>query len=456
MKSKFIIFLFALVCVIIVFNEDKPHKNQFASDTGGYYLYLPAIFIYHDIGKLSFYDKIDSQYNHPFDKNCTLYKNNTNDHLLNKYPAGVAVFEFPFFITAHLYCLITGQYQPDGYSLPYQLGGLFSNIFWVIVGLLFLRQVLNRYFNDNIVVLTILCIAFGTNLYAYSSFNIGMSHPYSFFLFSLLAYITNLIYSVPKHQSFNRLAGLLGLVLGMIFIVRPINIIVVLIPLLWLLQNPFNLKERFWFLTHHYKEVFLVLTGFFLVAFIQFYYWKYITGNWLVYSYTGERFDFLHPHILNGLFSFRKGWFLYTPLSFIGCLGFYFLWKKNARLMFPIALFLTIMIYAVFSWQQWWYGGSFGCRPLIESFVFLSFPLAAIIEHFYNSATKLKKTAFFSLLFCLVFLNIFQTYQYSMGLIHWDRMTKEYYFRVFGKTDFDRRQNENYLIRPENEYNFND
>jgi hypothetical protein len=46
-----------------------------------------------------------------------------------------------------------------------------------------------------------------------------------------------------------------------------------------------------------------------------------------------------------------------------------------------------------------------------------------------------------------VVLNIFQTYQYSMGLIHWSRMSKEFYWRVFGKTEFDRVQNEHYLIK---------
>ena len=310
MKSKLIILIFALVSVIIVFNEDKQDHNQFGSDACGYYLYLPALFIYHDLDKLSFYPALDSEYNHTLEIQCSLY--NINGNKLDKYPVGVALFELPFFLFAHAYSYSTHQYKTDGFSIPYQLAGIFSNILWVVIGLFVLRKFLKRYFSDNITALTIICVTFGTNLYAYNSFIIGMSHPYSFFLFACLLLLTDEWYSKPPEWLTSLL---LGLVLGFIFIVRPINLIAIIIPLFWMVSSSSSLKERVKLFNENYRHILITLVVFISIVFVQFGYWRYITGHWLFYSYIDEGFNFLHPHIVKGLFSYRKGWFVYTVLS---------------------------------------------------------------------------------------------------------------------------------------------
>ena len=42
--------------------------------------------------------------------------------------------------------------------------------------------------------------------------------------------------------------------------------------------------------------------------------WKWQTGSWVVYSYKDEGFDFMHPHFWEFLFSFQKGWLLWSPI----------------------------------------------------------------------------------------------------------------------------------------------
>ncbi len=238
MKSKLIILLFALVSVIIVFNEDMEDHNQFTGDACGYYIYLPATLIYHDLQKLAFYPALDSEYHYSLGLNGSLH--NFNGKTLDKYPLGVSLFEFPFFITAHYYCKISHQYKADGFSVPYQLGGIFSNILWVMAGLFVLRRFLKRYFDDNVTAITIVCIAFGTNLYVYSSFTTGMSHPYSFFLFSCLLLLSDTVYKNPPSKS---VSVALGIVLGLIFIVRPINIVALIIPALYRTNNGSRVKS---------------------------------------------------------------------------------------------------------------------------------------------------------------------------------------------------------------------
>ncbi len=200
-----------------------------------------------------------------------------------------------------------------------------------------------------------------------------------------------------------------------------------------------------------FKQALLALLVFFTVAFVQFAYWRYVTGHWLVYSYKDEGFDFLHPKILNGLFSYRKGWFIYTPMSVVALVGLFYLWKKDKRSVPALMVYFLVATYLIFSWREWWYGGSFGCRALIESLAFLALPIAAMTEHFLTAVGKLRRTLYFGIILLVVSLNIFQTYQYSMGLIHWCDMTKDYYWRVFGKTDFDRNENKIYLLKPSGE-----
>lgn len=437
-KSRLLILLFAIISVIIYFNRGQQRHNLYTSDACGYYLYLPATFIYHDLAGLKFYPELDKQYR--LEVGYSLY--DVNGHKLDKYPVGVALFELPLFWLAHWYCILTHNYPADGFTLPYQVAGMLSTVLWVMLGLLVLHGFLRKYYSENITALAIAGIAFGTNLYAYTAFIHGMSHSFSFFLVACVLLLTDKWYTKQQIGT----AVLLGITLGIVFVTRPLNIIVVMLPLLWRVYNLQTLRERLSLLWKHIGHMAATAIAFLLVAAIQFSYWKYITLHWLFDAYIGENFTFPNSYTIDGLLSYRKGWFIYTPMAVIMLLGFYFLWKKNRALVPTLASFMILMIYCVFSWSQWWYGGGFSCRPLVETYPVLALPFAAIIEHFARSSA-LKKVTFFTICSLLIILNIFQTYQYSMGLIHWSRMTKEFYWKVFGKVEFDRKANERYLIK---------
>jgi len=441
MRSRLLILFYAVICIIVVFNEDKQDKNQFSSDVCGYYLYLPAVFIYHDLEHLGFYDSVDATYGHLFLVRYSLH--DVNGKVLDKYPVGVAFFELPLFLVAHVYTHIITGYPDDGFSLPFQLAGIFSNILWVVAALFVLRRFLLTYFDDRVTAMTLMFIAFGTNLYAYSSFQVGMSHPYSFFLFCCILNVSGMLYSkrAPRFST-----ALCAFLLGLIFVVRPVNILIAIIPLFWEVTDITSLRQRITCWTKNHDNIIIAALFFLLPLLPQFFYWHYITGHWLFYSYTGEKFDFSDPHLIDGLFSYRKGWLLYTPMVILAVAGLPFLWKKDKKIVPAIIVFMILTIYAVFSWQTWWYGGSFGCRALIELLAVLTLPLGAVTGYFYYSKSKVKKYTYFSLAFFFVVLNMQQTYQYSMGLLHCDRMTKQYYWKIFGQMDAKRDNYEQYLI----------
>ena len=172
-----------------------------------------------------------------------------------------------------------------------------------------------------------------------------------------------------------------------------------------------------------------------LFLLLQMSYWKYATGHWLLFSYQGEGFEFSNPHIIEGLFSYRKGWFIYTPIALLGFLGAPFLYAKNATKSYGLlfAAYFITTIYVVFSWKMWFYGGSFGCRALVQSLPMLALPLTALFQALHEKS-KWLFGGLASLVFALIALNVFQTWQYTFAILHWADMTEAYYKSVFLQT----------------------
>lgn len=439
-RPRTALLLSATVLICITFNLCKwRNSNMLGYDTAYYYLYLPAKFIYNDLGKLAFYPTIINKYsisgrNHAYE----LYPQAETGRLLNKYAVGVSICEFPLFLIAHWYSSVTGNYDADGYSTPYRISIVFSVLLWVMTGLYFLMKFLSLYFNDTITAVTLILILFGTNLYFYTVMTIGMSHPFSFALFCILLYLTNRAY-VTGHSRF---IVLTGLVLGLITILRPTNLLVALIPILWPYSPNEDYPNKVTFLRQKAPALALGLALFFSVVLIQFSYIKYMSGSWLHFSYEEEGFNFLSPQIINGLFSYRKGWFIYTPLALAAVIGLIPLAKIYRKLALLISVYLGLTVYLVFSWHAWSYGGSFGCRPMIESLAILALPLGALLQEAFRRFGKPAKIGISALISACVVLNVFQSYQIMYSIIPWDNNNKAYYWRTFGKlkvTEADKR-----------------
>jgi hypothetical protein len=53
------------------------------------------------------------------------------------------------------------------------------------------------------------------------------------------------------------------------------------------------------------------------------------------------KFYFLDPEIISGLFSYRKGWLIYTPVMAFGLVGMFFTRKSATPLFLPVLLFIV-------------------------------------------------------------------------------------------------------------------
>jgi hypothetical protein len=181
----------------------------------------------------------------------------------------------------------------------------------------------------------------------------------------------------------------------------------------------------------HPLKLLLAILLFIIPMIPQAIYWKIITGNWFFYSYPGEKFFFDNPKLFDFLFSYRKGWFVYTPMMILAVAGLFYLRKFAKEWMFILPITLIVVLYVLSSWWTWWYGGGYGMRAMIQFYAFLAFPMAALFEHMQQS-TPLKWSRNL-IVVAFIWYSLLQSYQYKKVYIHWDSMSKDTYWLIFGK-----------------------
>ena len=401
-------------------NWEKPNR-VIEHDIHHYYFYLPAVFIYDDIQV--------KKSDYRFSEDYYLFWNgpDENGNRVAKMTSGLSIMYAPFFFAAHLIATYTA-YPQNGFSEPYKIFLLLSAIFYLFVGLDYLRKILKLYhFNERDISLTILLIGLGTNLLAYSSQSGTMPHVYGFCLFTGFIYNTIKWYASPsiKHLLW------IGLLTGLISLVRPSNAVIVLFFIFYNISHFADIKARIRLYKKHFATLLFIIPLIFIVWMPQFWYWKVVSGDFWYYSYRDEGFFFLDPKIIEGLFSWRKGWLIYTPMMVFAIAGLFFMKRETKQAKTAIMVFSIINIYVIFSWWCWWYGGSYGQRAMIASYAVLAIPFAAFIKYI-NNHKGVYKIGFYGIAFFFVWLNIFQTYQYENDCLHYDSMSSKAYFKQFG------------------------
>lgn len=409
------LFAVALIWPTANINWGKDHwKGVLESDAKGYYAYLPAVFIYSDLN-FGFYDSLETKkYYNPnlaYD-----YRYTFDGNTVNKYFLGTAFMQAPFFLLAHYQTKWFSQNDQDGYSKLYMIWLCMAAIFYCLLGLVyFLKslELLNVSFGLSLFVGGVMI--FGTNLFYYVVGEPGMSHIFSFALMSLLVFTC---INVNQNKSEGKWVPVL---LALLIIIRPVNgLALFIVPVLVSRSRIKGVLLKF-----HQFVIPIVLSLFIiglqpLVYFIQ-------TGNLFVYSYAEEGFNFLSPHPIDMLFSFKKGLFVYTPvLLFIIPAVFFFVRKDKSRVI-PMIVFLGSVLYVFSSWWNWWYGGSFSQRVFIEYYPFFFLLIALWL----NSLGVKVKSLVIGLMILLMAFNQFQTYQYRYNIIHWEDMNMERYKNVF-------------------------
>jgi hypothetical protein len=346
---------------------------------------------------------------------------------------GLSVLYAPFFFTAHLLAPLFGEAR-DGFSPIYQLFLVISALVYVVLGFVILKNILLRYFKPVTVAITLVSVALGTNLLYYSTYEAAMAHSYNFFLITLFLFCVIRWYGHPTLW----MTVLTGALFGFISLVRPTNVVVVFLLILYDVKSWNGMTDRVRFFLRKFHLILLMIISFVAVWIPQFLYWKAITGSYLYFTYAAEGASFYwgHPHIWQSLFGFKKGWFIYTPLMLLAVAGIPLLRKKDPGFFVPLLVLLGVMIYVQSSWWSWWFGGGFGLRAYIDIYGLMAIPLAAVMEWILAREKERIRIPALSLIGVLVLFQIFNTYQYTQNIIHFVGMNRYTYLRSLLRLDY--------------------
>jgi len=336
------------------------------SDGKGYYAYLPAIFIYHDLD-FNFVEGYESAY-YPSDRSVFKeFRTDVGGRTVNKYFAGMALLWLPFFLLAHLITLMFGL-PGDGYGIIYQIAIAMATLFYLWAGCRALFTLLKRLGSKPALASFItLAVTLGTNMLFYAIVEPSMSHIYSFALISFFLLSGINYFRTMESRWFLMLAAIYGLIV----ITRPTNALVIL--LLPFMAGSFQkLKEGLANIVKNKSRLTFSLTIFILVIALQpiFYYLQ--AGRFWVYSYGEEKLELLNPKVIQILFGYNRGWFLYTPLAFVSLAGFAGLYRHNKLGFISLFVFLLSSIYLTSCWWIYHYASKCGQRVFIDLYPVLA------------------------------------------------------------------------------------
>lgn len=354
MRQKIFLSIF-LLYLLGFFAHASYIKKTVYGDGIFYFSWLHSIVVDHDVS-------FKNEYTH-FDVTQPMTRLGI---LGNKYSIGPALLWSPLYVTTHI--LVRG----DGYGIPYQIAAGITTVLLVVFSLVLLYSLIPLSSS------TLVLVALATNLLFYGSLDSVNSHGVSFFAATVF-----LCFLSKKYIN----GFLVGVALGLMAMIRLQDLVygLLLLPPLLHTENRFVLVRMF-------------LIGFSVLFVWQLFSWYSVFGTLFnPYLLGGERFSLFHMHIPEVLFSKNNGLFLWTPVVFLGVLGWF--WKKTIRWDYVSIFVLELVL--VSSWSTWWQGASFSGRMFVSTLPLVSFGL----QKFFTGFHSVRLSLLFCVFFCL--LNIF-------------------------------------------------
>lgn len=380
-----------LVSFILVRPLHSPWHPFIAGDGLGYYSYLPARFIHGDpnydfkwFNRVYNANYVYSTFPNPEDNLLVKY----GDKRINKYYPGLSFVWMPFFAAGHITSK-TLHYPADGFSWPYQLCIGLASVFYLIIGLLYLRKLIDKLFGQGWAgVVVPAAVFYGTFLFKYAVFSNSLSHSYSFtFNILFLYFICNYL-----RESSNRNKYLLLAIFfyAITVSIRPLNMLVVFLAPAFITGGGIKrvLPGRLELKWQHVAILGLIT----LLLWYHFYVMFNQTGSLFPYTYSNERFYFSKNKFFDGLFSYHIGIFVYIPLFALSLWGLKFV-NRRLRIILPAGFFGLLFLYS-----SWWYWPIMQ-RAMIDYYVIPALLLGALISGVSRARLLVLALMFFSVIY---------------------------------------------------------
>ncbi len=392
------------------------------SDANGYYMYLPAVFVYRDPG-MHFLHLLTPD---PSGFENTFFLIPDTGQVVDKYTMGVAVLQMPFFLVAHGLTLLFRPALADGYSSFYQLANIASGCFWFFVGSVCTLKVGEKYASKKSIFVSVLLVTFGTGLFYYLTRDGGYSHVYSY---ACIALFMLLIQRYEEKPSL-RLQLLGGLIFGMLTLVRVTNVVMVMLFVCFGTTSVKRFFERLIYILRPDRWI-GILVGFLIPWIPQLAYWKWAAGSFIVNSYNlpGNEFEevfyWTSPKILEVLFLPNRGIFFWGPVLVFSAVGLWMGLRKKKELWPGMLISALLFTYITACW--WCYDGL--CGFTNRFFVDLSAFFILWMALFWDEAKKHRGLLIACGVFAaagLVWTNLFMVeywfHETTKFNVHWEEI----------------------------------
>ncbi len=329
------------------------------SDGQGYYMYLPAFFIYHD-PEMHFIDGLDR-----VDAQDGTYYQTESGAYVDKYTMGTALLQSPFFLIAHLATLVVDKDGANGFTALYQWFNIISAAFWFFVGAFFSYKIASKYTEEKNAIWAVALCTFGSNLFHFFSYDACFSHVYSFALISIFIW---LIIQVEQQEDKTWKLFILGLIYGFIMLVRVTDATVIILYGLFGVTSGKMFVDRMKKIFNP-KRLLLPIAGAVIAFLPQMLYWLRTAGKLFLNSYgeTDQGFIYWYcPKVLNVLFLVNKGIFFWCPLLLFFVVFAVIQRKKIKELFLPFIVFFLVYVYVVSSWWAYEFAGGFAHRIFVN------------------------------------------------------------------------------------------
>lgn len=405
---------------------DRVVKNQDTCictyDGLGYYMYLPSLI---NNGTLNMQpDWLENLQNSYCDTTIPIYQLHPveNNKYVNIYHMGLALVQLPSYLVADQFASAYG-YKRDGFSKPYHIAYLINALFFIFLGVFYVRKLLLLFFSDSISTISLIILYVCSNIYPTFGDGYQLTHLY---LFTLNAPFLYYLFLYTKNEG-RKFIFLSALFFGISCFVRPTQAVWGIIPLI-LFWNKYGFNKNMLSKIAYYPVAAIVLN----IPHIL--YWKIIGGKFFMLNLHTEEIVLIDPNFWKFLFSYRKGWLLYSPIFLLLIPGFISLYRNKKEYFWPFLSLVFINIYVLSSWECWWYASSIGSRVMIDSYPLLAILIGFALIQLKTNWAKIVGATF--ILGCFI-LNTIQIIQYKRYYLHLSHMSKQHYWYIFGKTSIE-------------------
>jgi len=318
----------------------------------------------------------------------------------NPFAVGYPILSIPFLAAGTAVDALAGR-PADGYSQSALFFYFLANITFVVLGMIFLSRLLERFGMSPLQAIFITFALWCATTLGYYTLS-PMSHSATFMMASAFM----LVWWRVKDSSSPKGWALLGLCGGFLSICRWQDIFYLGIPVLFELSRSRRLAPwRRWF----------IYGGAAAVCWIpQVAEWKVIYGRFFTIP---QGPDFLHipPQYMQlVLFSTNHGWFIWTPITALGVLGLLYGARKATAFYWPCLLVIFLEVGVMGSMPTNWHNSeSFGIRSLTSCVPLIGLGVATLLRDL-GPGFKVIVTGLVAL--CAIYTILFAV-QYRLDLV---------------------------------------